>query len=165
MYPPFDFVANSRQPLPLPSYPLPLSVLWLLLTSHSALLLQTSFSVSSACKTSPGKRDNLPLMCLPHLHHGIRAVLDFTLFGKLVHPINALLCGFCPSDRGFASGFLQIPPHDGHPCLQLTVPTAKPVEDFHLQVIAHAGHTIKSRPTRAHELKQSGSIVEPISTG
>jgi hypothetical protein len=29
-------------------------------------------------------------MYLPHLHHGIRAVLDFTLFGKLVHPTNAL---------------------------------------------------------------------------
>ncbi|MDR0404758.1 MAG: hypothetical protein LBH37_03090 [Oscillospiraceae bacterium] len=31
------------------------------------------------------------------------------------------------SDREFASGFLQIPPHDGYPCLLLTVPTAKPV--------------------------------------
>ena len=41
--------------------------------------------------------------------------------------------------QDFAFGFLQIPPHDGHPCLQLTVPTAKPVVDFHHQVIAHAG--------------------------
>ncbi|MFF0419754.1 hypothetical protein, partial [Paenibacillus lactis] len=31
----------------------------------------------------------------------------------------------------------------GHPCLWLTVPTAKPVADFHRQVIAHAGRTIK----------------------
>ncbi|MDR0404753.1 MAG: hypothetical protein LBH37_03065, partial [Oscillospiraceae bacterium] len=31
------------------------------------------------------------------------------------------------SDREFASGFLQIPPHDGHPCLLLTIPTAKSV--------------------------------------
>ncbi|WP_223156184.1 hypothetical protein, partial [Desemzia incerta] len=41
--------------------------------------------------------------------------------------------------------FLQIPPHGGHPCLQLTVPTAKPVVDFHHQVIAHAGRTTKKR--------------------
>ncbi|MDR0404946.1 MAG: hypothetical protein LBH37_04080, partial [Oscillospiraceae bacterium] len=48
------------------------------------------------------------------------------------------------SDRGFASGLLQIPPHDGHPCLLLTVPTAKPVYgNFHHQVIVHAGHTKK----------------------
>ncbi|WP_270897898.1 hypothetical protein, partial [Aliibacillus thermotolerans] len=41
----------------------------------------------------------------------------------------------------FASSFLQIPRHHGHPCLQLTVPTAKPVVDFHHQVITHAGRT------------------------
>ncbi|WP_207644250.1 hypothetical protein, partial [Thermotalea metallivorans] len=43
----------------------------------------------------------------------------------------------------FASGFLQIPPHDGHPCLWLMVPTAKPIADFHRQVTAHAGRTLK----------------------
>jgi hypothetical protein len=41
-------------------------------------------------KTSPGKSDNFPLIYLPHLHHGIRAVLDFALLGKLVRPTNAL---------------------------------------------------------------------------
>ena len=39
------------------------------------------------------------------------------------------------------SGFLQIPPRDGHPCLRLTLPTAKRVADFHRQVVAHAGRT------------------------
>ena len=39
-------------------------------------------------------------------------------------------------------GFLQIPPHDGHPCPWLTVPTAKSVADFHRQVIAHAERTV-----------------------
>ncbi|WP_237665537.1 hypothetical protein, partial [Tetragenococcus koreensis] len=43
----------------------------------------------------------------------------------------------------FASSFLQIPPRDGHPCFWLTVPTAKPVVDFHHQVIAHAERTKK----------------------
>ncbi|WP_218145875.1 hypothetical protein, partial [Paenibacillus sp. PDC88] len=33
----------------------------------------------------------------------------------------------------------------GHPCLWLTVPTAKPVADFHRRAIAHAGRTKKSR--------------------
>ena len=43
-------------------------------------------------------------------------------------------------------GFLQIPPHDGHPCLWLTVPTAKSVADFHRQVIAHAERTNSKLP-------------------
>ncbi|MGX7395688.1 hypothetical protein, partial [Carnobacterium mobile] len=42
------------------------------------------------------------------------------------------------------SSFLQIPPHGGHPCYSLTVPTAKPVVDFHHQVITHAGRTKKT---------------------
>ncbi|MCF1602415.1 hypothetical protein, partial [Tetragenococcus halophilus] len=36
---------------------------------------------------------------------------------------------------------LQIPLRSGHPCFWLTVPTAKPVVDFHHQVIAHAERT------------------------
>ncbi len=54
-----------------------------------------------------------------------------------------LICSFCSSDRGFASDFLQTPPHDGRPCLWLTVPTAKSVADFHRQVITHAERTTK----------------------
>uniref|UniRef100_UPI00402573EB hypothetical protein n=1 Tax=Gemmiger formicilis TaxID=745368 RepID=UPI00402573EB len=41
------------------------------------------------------------------------------------------------------SGFLQIPPHDGHPCLRLTLPTAERVVVFHHLVVAHAGRTTK----------------------
>ncbi|MDK4161908.1 hypothetical protein O0F76_11915, partial [Staphylococcus pseudintermedius] len=40
--------------------------------------------------------------------------------------------------------FLQIPLHNGHPCLSLTVPTTKPVTDFHRQGVTHAGGTIKN---------------------
>ena len=54
-----------------------------------------------------------------------------------------LIYSFCSSDRGFASDFLQTPSHGGRPCLWLTVPTAKPVADFHRQVITHAEHTTK----------------------
>ncbi|MFI3170484.1 MAG: hypothetical protein R3Y06_11110, partial [Faecalibacterium sp.] len=42
------------------------------------------------------------------------------------------------------SSFLQIPPRDGHPCFRLTLPTTERVVDFHHQVIAHAGRTIKT---------------------
>jgi len=45
--------------------------------------------------------------------------------------------------RVFAAGFLQIPPHGGHPCLWLTVPTTKSVADFHRQVVTHIGRTKK----------------------
>ncbi|GAB0291469.1 hypothetical protein JPSP33_17980 [Staphylococcus pseudintermedius] len=41
----------------------------------------------------------------------------------------------------FASDFLQIPLRNGHPCLSLTVPTTKPVTDFHRQDVTHAGRT------------------------
>ena len=44
-----------------------------------------------------------------------------------------------------ASGFFQIPPCDGHPCLRLTIPTAKFVVVFHHLVIAHAGHTMHNK--------------------
>ena len=33
---------------------------------------------------SPGKNNDLPLIYMPHLHCKVWAVLDFTLFGKLV---------------------------------------------------------------------------------
>ena len=63
-----------------------------------------------------------------------------------------LICGSCSSGRDFArrvyflpptSGFLQIPPRDGHPCLRLTLPTTKRVADFHRRVVAHAWRTTK----------------------
>ena len=69
--------------------------------------------------------------------------------------LYGLVYDFCSSARNFAhwrhfqppqSGFLQIPPHDGHPCLRLTVPTTKSVGDFHPQVVAHAGRTTKYPP-------------------
>src|SRR5699024_12810562 len=90
-----------------------------------------------------------PPISLPHLHCTVRAVLDFVLVSRLVRfalPHMRFLFvrpGVCPCWHFAAStsGFLQIPPHDGHPCLRLTVPTAKSVVDFHHQVIAHAGRT------------------------
>ena len=71
----------------------------------------------------------------------IQAVLDFVLSRKLVPFQVCLLCSFCSSDRELALGFLHTPPHDGRTCPQLTVPTAKPVVDFHHQVTTHSGQT------------------------
>ncbi|EBK2060215.1 hypothetical protein AAL85_25900 [Salmonella enterica subsp. enterica serovar Typhi] len=39
---------------------------------------------------------------------------------------NRLKLDSCTSGRAFASGFLQIPPRDGHPCLWLTVGACQP---------------------------------------
>jgi len=41
------------------------------------------------------------------------------------------------------SGFLQIPPRDGHPCLWLTLAAAGRVQDFNPIDDARAGHTQK----------------------
>ena len=65
--------------------------------------------------------------------------------------------------RVFASDFLQIPPHGGHPCLSLTVPTAKPVADFHHQVITHAGRTKNKKLVRKLLLYfQNVTAVDPL---
>ena len=46
---------------------------------------------------------------LPALQGGVPAGADLSVFPSLI-------CDFCPSDQEFAYSFLQIPPHDGHPC-------------------------------------------------
>src|SRR6266404_7524096 len=35
---------------------------------------------------------------------------------RLLIQLARLICDFCSSSQRFACGFLQIPPHDGHPC-------------------------------------------------
>ncbi|SDG32786.1 hypothetical protein SAMN04244560_02158 [Thermoanaerobacter thermohydrosulfuricus] len=61
-------------------------------------------------------------------------------------PQFSLLSGSCSSDRDFACRFLQIPPHDGHPCGSAS--------GSHYQ--AHSGLSPPSyRPCRAHNKKAS----------
>ena len=100
---------------------------------------------------SPGKNDNLPLMATTSTVWGSGSI-GLSLVAQSRPPQVSLLCGFCPLAREFAlrrtfqppqSGFLQIPPRDGHPCLWLTVPATESVVDFHHQVVAHAGRTQK----------------------
>ena len=52
---------------------------------------------------------------------------------------------FCPLEDPLPpqSGFLQIPPHDGHPCLWLILPTTGRIRDFHPIERALTGRTSK----------------------
>jgi len=68
------------------------------------------------------------------------------------------ICDFCSSDRDFAAGFIQIPRRRGHPCHKLTVPTAKPVTDFHRQAVAPAGLTKKKSNARAFDFLHGSQI-------
>ena len=56
------------------------------------------------------------------------------------------------------SGFLQIPPHDGHPCLRLTLPTAERVVVSHHLVVAHAGRTKNAHQQAANRTTADGRI-------
>ena len=57
----------------------------------------------------------------------------------------SLVCGSCSSGQGFAYSFLQIPPHDGHPCcLAIHFPLPGYVRDFHPLERAHGAQTKKS---------------------
>src|SRR5690606_25859530 len=116
------------------------SVLWPLLTSHSKLYSVFRMAYSTSVRPPRVRAITFP-SSICHIYM-MRFGQYWTL--RCVARSSAspcLICDFCSSDRGFASGFLQIPPRDGHPCLWLTVPTAKPVADFHRLVIAHAGRT------------------------
>ena len=98
----------------------------------------------------------LPSSCRPPfgLYLGLTTVQSFPF--RVLRPrltscsLLLLLCSFCSSVQEFAhwnffpqSDFLQIPPHDGHPCLRLTIPATERVVDFHSLVITHARRTRK----------------------
>ena len=52
---------------------------------------------------------------LPDLQPWTLMDMDFAIISPLVRP-ERLVSDFCSSGQRFACGFLQIPPHDGHPC-------------------------------------------------
>ena len=57
-----------------------------------------------------------------------------------------LICDFCSSDQGFAYSFLQIPPHDGHPCCSAM---------YFVVAYAYSGLSpVRARPWRANQKKQ-----------
>ena len=57
---------------------------------------------------------------------------------------TSLICDFCPSDQRFAYSFLQILPHDRHPCCSaIHFPLSGRVRDFHPLERAHGAQTQK----------------------
>src|SRR6266705_5808131 len=54
-------------------------------------------------------------MSAAYTHKFSVQVSDFKDICLLIQ-LARLVCDFCSSDQRFACGFLQIPPHDGHPC-------------------------------------------------
>ena len=113
----------------------------------------------SVCKTSSGKRYNLRLIYLLYLRPEISCSIGLcsdlgTRPSRIRLHIQFLFVRprFCPwlHFSASTSGFFQILPHNRHPCLRLTVPTAKSVVDFHHQAVVHAGHTkIKSADSKS----------------
>ena len=96
-------------------------------------------------QVSPGKNDNFHPICLLHLLHKLRAVLDFALFGKLVRLMQPLM------------QFLFVRPGL---CRRLLSDSQSPTtplplaNDSYCQV--HSGLTPPSyRPCRAHQKKRS----------
>ena len=80
----------------------------------------------------------------PHLHHGVRVVLDFVLFSKLVRSTNALYAISVRRCRILLSASFRFHLTMDTLAVQLMVPTTKPIADFHRLVTAHAGQTKKS---------------------
>ena len=108
-------------------------------------------------QTSPGKNSHLPAYARRIYFRAFRAGTGLRVFCAPSSNAAASYAVSCSSGQRFVSGFLQIPPRDGHPCLQLTVPPAGPVED--LACSAHAAPPGES-PCRAQQRKRGRSRLE-----
>jgi hypothetical protein len=62
--------------------------------------------------------------------------------------------------QNFVISFLQIPPHDGHPCLDGQFRLLRPVADFHRLSACHAWHT---RGERFFAPDRNGTTLSEIS--
>jgi len=108
------------------------------------------------CRIIPsGMSDNLVDFDYQSLNHLLFSSFSISGNGDRFPPcdepssvLQCLICDFCSSARNFAhrelfipqSGFLQIPSHDGHPCLRLMLPATEYIVDFHHQVNVRAEH-------------------------
>ena len=63
----------------------------------------------------------------------------------------SLICDFCPSDQGFAYSFLQIPPHDGHPCCSAI--------HFLVAQACSGLSPVRARPWRANQNRAYGLLA------
>ena len=77
------------------------------------------------------------LLVLPATFWTSSLLADLSVFPSLI-------CDFCPSDRRFAYSFLQIPPHDRHPCCSaIYFPLSGRIRDLHPLERAHGARTRK----------------------
>ena len=84
-----------------------------------------------ADKTSLGTTRFFLSIHLPHLPQLIPSSY-WTSVCAATLSLTVALCDFCASDQRFASTFLQIPPHDGHPwCSAISFPLLGRIRDFH----------------------------------
>ena len=102
----------------------------------------------------PGYSHVLSLFTCRIYHVQSVQLLGFVLLRKLTLT-HGLICDSCSSGQSFVqqetfqllqSGFLQIPPHDGHPCLRLTLPAAGWMRDLHPLETCAAGRTMIKAP-------------------
>src|SRR5690606_41582306 len=99
-------------------------------TTKRAHFLQLAFFLASEKKKNFNKSVRSPrvrtitfLSCVCYIYLDASVQYRTLVCVATSSSIVGLICSFCPSDREFACGFLQIPPHGGHPCLRLTLPT------------------------------------------
>jgi len=110
-------------------------------TSLYGLSLQNSFP-QRILETSPGKNDNFHPVYLPDLLYGVRVVLDFVLYCKLVRPKPASYLVRIPQTGILLTASFRFHLTMDTLAVQLVVPTTKPTADFHRLATAHAGRTI-----------------------
>ena len=103
--------------------------------------LHTLFS--SADETSLGTTRFFLSIYLPHLPQLIPSSY-WTSIWIAILSLTVAWCDFCSSDQRFASTFLQIPPHDGHPwCSAISFPLLGRIRDFHPLETCAARRTVK----------------------
>ena len=96
----------------------------------------------TACETSTLKVHALS----PHLPATFTGTSSNFWTSSLLADLSvfpSLICGSCPSGQGFAYSFLQIPPHDGHPCCSAM---------YFVVAYAYSGLSpVRARPWRANQ--------------
>lgn len=92
---------------------------------------------------SLGKSTYFHLIYLPYLLSLFRIVLGFTLCCKFAHRDKPQMWFVYLRPR-FCQRLPQIPPLDGHHCLNLMIGTMPHIGDFHRLVHAHSRHTTKT---------------------
>lgn len=116
----------------------------------SADLLQTfsaDYSANSAIAQPPRppevRCNSFPRPCQIYCS-SLRSVIGLPRLLPCYLACSSLISGFCSSLPCFVIGFLQIPPRDGHPCLDSHFRLPRRAEDFHLRDLHHARRTTKS---------------------